>query len=59
MQNYSAPASRNPMSAAAKPGTVPTPSGKAPVPADQATGVGHKPGSSVAGFSGGLKPGKC
>ena len=60
MQNYSQPQSRNPSKAGdAKPGVVPAPSGKAPVPADQATGTGRKPGSSVPGFSGGVMPGKC
>lgn len=60
MQNYTAPPSRNPAKASGvEPGKVPTPQSKAPTPADQATGTGHKPGGSVAGFSGAVKPGKC
>lgn len=58
MQNYSNPASRNPISASGvEPGKVSAPQGKAPSTPSQ--GTGHKPGGSVAGFSGGLKPGKC
>lgn len=60
MQNYSEPKSRNQhMNAGAKPGKVSAPEGavslgKAPSPGV----VGHKPGSSVKGFDGGLKGGK-
>lgn len=58
MQNYSAPSSRNMSKAGAKPGKISAPEGavslgKAPSPGV----VGHKPGSSVKGFDGGLKGG--
>lgn len=59
MQQQATSASRNQhMNSGAMPGKVSTPQGKAPTPDQQATGVGHKPGSSVQGFAGGLKPGK-
>lgn len=57
MQEQGTQASRNPSSAAAKPGKVSTPS--RPAPSAPSTGNGHAAGSSVKGFSGGLKPGKC
>ena len=60
MNSYSNPSpSRNPSKADAMPGKVATPQGKAPTPSDQATGTGHKPGRAIAGFSGGVMPGKC
>lgn len=56
MQSQGTAPSRNPSSAAAIPGKVGAPQGSAP--SAPSTGTGHSPGSSVAGFSGGLKPGK-
>jgi hypothetical protein len=63
MQNFSAPASRNPIKAAGAPipSKVPVPKGARP-DASTTSSAGkapHTPGSSVTGFSGtGMKPGK-
>jgi hypothetical protein len=64
MQNFSTPASRNPVKAAGAPisSKVPVPKGGRPDASTTSSGAGkapHAPGSSVTGFSGtGMKPGK-
>lgn len=59
-QSYGSPASRNTSKASGvEPGKVPAPSGPVTMGKAPAPGVtGHKPGSPIQGFDGGLISGK-
>ena len=57
--NDTSPSRNQHMNGSAKPGKVSAPSGSVTLGKAPEPGVtGHKPGSSVKGFDGGMKPGK-